>query len=205
MPLHRLQGGVGGDKEGMEMVKAARQKLRSQAGLSLFMAVLVFLVCMAVCSVVITAATASAGRLSQLAKMDRRYYSVTSAAELLCSQVEAGPVVLTQEEGGELTCASDSLMVRLTKQLIEGGSAAEITFTPRDSDNKAQLKAKGQVDFYPSPRRGMTITLTNDNGEDVVYALKLDCTADVLQTTGLSGGKKIDTYTVTWSVTGLSR
>ena len=51
------------------------------------MALLLFLVCAVIGAVVLTAATASAGRLSGLAEMDQRYYSVSSAAELLVNQL----------------------------------------------------------------------------------------------------------------------
>ena len=59
------------------------KKLRSQAGASITFALLLFLVCAVLCSVIITAATASAGRMSGIAETDQRYYAVTSASELL--------------------------------------------------------------------------------------------------------------------------
>ena len=60
-----------------------RWKLRSARGASISYALLLFLVCSAVGAVVLVAATSAAGRLSGLAEADQRYYSVTSAAELL--------------------------------------------------------------------------------------------------------------------------
>ncbi len=59
-----------------------RKKLKSNHGASLSMALLLFLVCCVIGSVVLAAGTASAGRVSQMTEMDRRYYSVTSAAGL---------------------------------------------------------------------------------------------------------------------------
>ena len=58
-------------------------KLRSQTGASITFALLLFLVCAVLCSVIIVAATASSGRMSKIAETDQRYYSVTSAAALL--------------------------------------------------------------------------------------------------------------------------
>jgi len=52
------------------------------------MALLLFLVCAVIGAVVLTAATASAGRFSDLAESDRRYYSVTSAVKLLRKVIE---------------------------------------------------------------------------------------------------------------------
>lgn len=59
------------------------KKLKSNSGASLSLALLLFVVCAVVGSVILAAVTASSGRMSELAKMDQRYYSVTSAAELL--------------------------------------------------------------------------------------------------------------------------
>lgn len=61
----------------------AIKKLESERGASLMVALLLFLVCTIVASIVLVAGTASAGRLSQLREADQRYYSVTSAAELI--------------------------------------------------------------------------------------------------------------------------
>lgn len=62
-----------------------KQKLKNQEGASITFALLLFLVCAVVGSVVLTAGTAASGRLSELAKMDQRYYSVTSAEEFIRS------------------------------------------------------------------------------------------------------------------------
>ena len=65
------------------MKKRIMNKLRSQTGASISFALLLFLVCAILCSVILTAATAASGRMSSLAETDQRYYAVTSAAELL--------------------------------------------------------------------------------------------------------------------------
>ena len=58
-------------------------KLRSRRGASVIAALLLFMVCAVVGAVVLTAGSAAAGRVSKLAEADQRYFSVTSAAELL--------------------------------------------------------------------------------------------------------------------------
>lgn len=65
-----------------------KKKLSSRRGASLTFALLMFLVCAVVGSVVLTAGTAAAGRMSQIAEMDQRYYSVNSAARLLIDLLE---------------------------------------------------------------------------------------------------------------------
>ena len=65
------------------MKKRIMNKLRSRTGASISFALLLFLVCAVLCSVILTAVTAASGRMSNLAETDQRYYAVTSAAELL--------------------------------------------------------------------------------------------------------------------------
>ena len=66
---------------------ARTEKIRSDTGASFALALLLFLVCTVAGTVVLTAATAAAGRLSELSEMDQRYYSVASAARLLAQEL----------------------------------------------------------------------------------------------------------------------
>ena len=59
------------------------KKIQSETGASLSFALLIFLVCTVVGSVILTSGTASSGRLSRLKDVDTRYYSVESAANLI--------------------------------------------------------------------------------------------------------------------------
>lgn len=74
------------------------RKLKSNKGLSITVALLLFLVCAVIGSVVLAAGTAAAGRLSRLAERDARYYSVSSATELLINEFtgEARKVTITR-------------------------------------------------------------------------------------------------------------
>lgn len=74
-----------------------KQKLKSQTGASITFALLLFLVCAVVGSVVLTAGTAAAGRMSELAKMDQRYYSVTSAVQLLQDIISDQTIEVTED------------------------------------------------------------------------------------------------------------
>ena len=60
-----------------------KHKLCSRSGASISFALLLFLVCAVLCSVILAAATAAAGRMAKIAETDQRYYAVTSAAELM--------------------------------------------------------------------------------------------------------------------------
>ncbi len=68
-------------------------KLRSRTGASISFALLLFLVCAVLCSVILTAATTASGRMSNMAETDQRYYAVTSAAELMKDVFEEHPTV----------------------------------------------------------------------------------------------------------------
>ena len=74
-------------------MKRIRKKLNSQVGASITFALLLFLVCAVLCSVIIVAATASSGRMGGLVTSDQRYYAVTSAAELLKNVFKEHPTV----------------------------------------------------------------------------------------------------------------
>ena len=82
----------------VDALQKLKQKLKSQTGASITFALLLFLVCAVVGSVVLTAGTAAAGRMSELAKMDQRYYSVTSAAQLLQDIISDQTIEVTEGE-----------------------------------------------------------------------------------------------------------
>ena len=84
-------------------MKSVKKKLKSNKGASITFALLIFLVCAMVSSVAIAAGTAAAGRMSQIAESDQRYYSVNSAAEVLKGLIDNKTVkveraIVTREE-----------------------------------------------------------------------------------------------------------
>ncbi len=64
-----------------------KNKLRSRTGASITFALLLFLVCAVLCSVILSAATAASGRMAGIAQTDQRYYAVTSACEMMRDMV----------------------------------------------------------------------------------------------------------------------
>lgn len=77
-------------------------KLKAQTGASITYALLLFLVCAVVSSVVITAGTAASGRMSQSVENDQRYFSVTNTAEFLQDLFDGVKVEIKKEavDGG---------------------------------------------------------------------------------------------------------
>ena len=85
------------------MKKRVYNKLRSRTGASITFALLIFLVCSVLCVAIIAAATAASGRMSAMAEMDQRYYSVTSAAELIAGQLTGKTVTVVRSKEWKLT------------------------------------------------------------------------------------------------------
>ncbi len=88
------------------MSKTLQKKIRSESGASVVMALLLFLVCSVVGALVLTAATAAAGRSAKLAESDQRYYSVASAAELLSKEIDGCTVRIVRSKTVTTTNAS---------------------------------------------------------------------------------------------------
>ena len=81
------------------MKNKIQKKLRSQTGASITFALLLFLVCAVLCSVIITAATVAAGRISRIAETDQKFFAVSSASEFLKDMIEEAPTVYVVEVG----------------------------------------------------------------------------------------------------------
>ena len=111
-----------------------RAKLTSQTGASITYALLLFLVCAVLSSVILVAATAAAGRIGNLAETDQRYYSVTSAAELVKNEITNKNISVIRRKNNseaEISVKNDSgtqvepeqcpLLYNLAKSISEGG------------------------------------------------------------------------------------
>ena len=70
-------------------------KLRSRRGTSLIVALFLLIVCSTVGSIILTAATANVGRISERAEYDRKYYKVISAARLFADKIAESDIALT--------------------------------------------------------------------------------------------------------------
>ena len=117
-------------------MQAIKNKIRSRRGASLTFALLLFLVCAVVGSVVLVAGTAASGRMSQIAEMDQRYYSVNSAARLLIDTID----------GEEITdqAKTDGLHYELALEIakrIETNDLSQITLSlsPETTPTGAKL------------------------------------------------------------------
>ena len=94
-------------------MQAIKRKLRSRRGASITFALLLFLVCAVLSSVIIVAASTASGRMSKLAETDRRYYAVTSAAELMKDLLKQ-PVSIVKRT--ETTIVQNKTVTRVDKE-----------------------------------------------------------------------------------------
>ena len=110
-------------------------KLRSGRGASITFALLLFLVCAVLSTVIITTASTAAGRMSNMAEADQRYYSVTSACELLKGLLDGKTVSIVNVTGGtnagtylvpDMGAEQASVNYANVKYKIEDGNAAII-------------------------------------------------------------------------------
>ena len=92
-------------------MKAMKNKIKSQRGASITFALLLFLVCAVVSIVVVVAGSAAAGRMSQRAETDQRYYAVTSAVELLCDDFKDMIVTVEYSKTPSVAGAGSDLAV----------------------------------------------------------------------------------------------
>lgn len=115
------------------MRKRFYSKLRSQTGASITFALLLFLVCAVLCSVIIVAATTSAGRMSGIAEADQRYYAVSSAAELLQALIDGKTVSIVKVEKSWTTTTYSSGVITGTEPApVPDGEIASATYIVPD-------------------------------------------------------------------------
>ena len=165
-------------------MRNSRQKLNSQTGASISFALLLFLVCAVVGSVVLVAGTSAAGRVSRLPEMDQRYYSVTSAAGLLCDTLSGETVTLTK-----ITTTTTRLNENGVEIIDPNNPQVSPTESVSPSDaNALLLEAAQWLQENPSSdtpyKRTLTMTATNPDFPSVT----------VEETLSSDGTLKMDVY-----------
>lgn len=111
------------------------RKLRSRSGASITLALLFFLICAVLCSVIIASATAAAGRMAQAAEMDQRYYAVTSARELMKDLIHQKRVtIVTVTTSSATTTYTQSGTGYVAGTPVSSGSASSQTYLISDKE-----------------------------------------------------------------------
>ena len=173
-----------------------RAKLRSSAGASITFALLIFLVCAIVSAVVLVAGTVAAGRIKGVAESDQRYYSVTSASELLRDLIDERSVSTFNYGGNTLyfddamnminaanvtnyQAPADSFRVELAKAYFNGTGLTNKDITISGTDIGGNVTAKANL---ASDTGDLTIYVSDSSGQ---YTMMLVFSADTYKGDGV--------------------
>ena len=154
------------------------KKCTSTSGASLLLALLFLLLCGLTGSVVLTAASVSSGRLSNLKKNEQSYYTVSSAAKLLKKEITGEKYSRYQvfSEANQLlsegynTMPEKSMKEFIKKaadQIYETGSSYQDTWTIQTSD---MAISKVTAQFSMDIQYNITIILSSG---DTVCTLRI--------------------------------
>lgn len=143
---------------------AIKNKIRSRRGASLTYALLLFLVAAVIGSVVLTAGTAASGRMSQIAEMDQRYYSVNSAARLLIDTITKDKVTV------KITTVTTDTSVNTEKKYSVNGATEQAL--PDNSYPSLTVAAAAKLannpgSFVPYSPITLTISLKDATGSTI--------------------------------------
>ena len=150
----------------------AVQKFRSTNGASITFALLLFLVCAVVGSVVLVSGTSAAGRLSKIAEYDQRYYAVTSTAQLLADKLDNYTVTVVQksEETIEKTAVYtyDSEGVVTSRVMTETSNTTK--YESKIKDDKTNIYDDVSLSFEQSLLGDAAVYLIFDPDETYNFA-----------------------------------
>lgn len=157
-------------------MERVRQKLLSQRGASITFALLLFLVCAIISSVVIVAGTAASGRMSQIAEMDQRYYAVTSAAELLKDTLDGKGITVKKttetsrklDQDGELVPDSEKTSPATVAVFDDQGnevSFAEVSELSLLAHAAYSIATDSEDKDWPYPRELSLVTSLSSSGD----------------------------------------
>lgn len=179
------------------------KKLRSGKGASITFGLLVFLVCAVLCTVIIVAASTASGRMANMAESDQRYYSVTSACDLLKDLINGKTVSIVENEDGIYVIpdmSGDQAAMRLsdytpvgnhysTKSIVSdaayryhtgGGAGTTGSFAISSGlGENGKDPAAATVSETIKSNGDIVLTVTSTS-TDVPFAMKMDFAATVL-------------------------
>lgn len=213
-------------KRGIAWMNRIKKKIRSQTGASLTFALLLFLVCAVVGSVVLTAGTASAGRMSKITESDQRFYNVNSAARLLIQLIDGKTVTIietidksdnsTYKYGDGSAVYPDSFdsivnhaAYNYVKNVVNTSSSdliSTITLEPEGDELKKALKATVKETITGTDPFG-TIVLEVENDGAVgnesnseKYKMTLNFVPDVKKLEDKQAEQTVITWKITWHI-----
>ena len=171
--------------------RTVRARLMSERGASIFFALLTLLVCITVGSVVLTAGTAASGRLAETAENDQRYYSVSSAAELIKSMVDGQKVTFVKKKVTETTTVTPYRYDKIEKS---DPSKTDDPDTDIVTEYSMLYLADGSSEPVPVTNDVREISFCHDRAVDLVFGTGYAKSAVVSETDAepYKDGLKID-------------
>ncbi len=191
------------------MRNSVKRKLKSNEGASLMVALLFFVVCVAVGSIILTAATAASGRMTGIKKTNQDFYALKSAAKLFKKDWTYGVATLYVKDGSvmlvdpEVNMGESSAYLvgfiesrdYLAKSVYSSKDDAPYTKTyyveaPNLSKVKAEVSMKDNYDTV------MIFTIDDEADENAtggVVTLTFDGSTDEFEDEGITKTK------VSWS------
>lgn len=174
-----------------DMQLRLKKKISSRTGASITFALLLFLVCAVVSSVILVAGTAASGRMAQLAEMDQRYYSVTSAAEFLSKKFDGKTITVIKRRYLEGEPDTEYLVysgAEAPKKVT--GSGASLTFENYGENNTLLKEAALHVIMNnPTSNTTKDLKLTGSDEHD---RLKQADVSFIVETITPGGEIKLD-------------
>lgn len=200
------------EMEATAPMRPVKMKLRSSRGASITYALLIFLVCAVVSSIVIVSASTAGGRMSGLKETDQRSIAATTAARQLQEKLDGKSVKFTYNKADNsytlVSCEPSD-----ANDILKGASWAVLskgTYT-RENPWKAEIKtwdATYTCNITPSLNNGLLdFTITASGGtarSSGIYTLDIIFTPNLKEPeTGenLRNAKA----TVSWSLNSLSK
>ena len=194
-------------------MSAIKNKLKSRRGASITFALLLFLVCAVISSVVIVAATASAGRVSGVKETDQRYYAAIEAAKRLQTIFDKKQVEVTYDRStksrdtatitvpadGNYTLLKNISFCAATGTAYEGGAVTITNGGAADYTCTVTPKLEGGLLTF-----SISVTGGTENINTGTYALDIVFASNVKRPDPGSGATKAKA-TVSWKLHSLKK
>lgn len=167
------------------------KKMTNTSGASIFIALLFFLMCSLAGSVVLTAASSSAGRLANLKEDEQSYYSVVSAAKLLKQEIKGKKYIGYKIKQGSGEVISVEYNKERTSEWIQEflNKAADEVFKSSEGSSSGNRKPIDTwiITVPDSPldkvkvKAEIYIGKDNDNSQEVLDTKKYNITIELSQ------------------------
>lgn len=163
-----------------------RNRIHSNSGATILLALLFFLLCSLAGSVILTAGSAASGRISGLQETEQSFYSVTSAAQVLKEEIEGQEFQAYTENDGypsytkEPDCKFKDFLIDAFEEIYEGKKpvTGEVNLAIRpSSDNQKKVTGTVNAEFIMKDDYTIEITFSQEGSEK--YLCKLTATPQV--------------------------